>query len=84
NQLNEVSPVTRDDGPDDTESFRYGGGGKRLRKVRRTLASGRTLIGEVRYLPGLEIHRTAKGEERHVLEIEAGRNTVRLQHWVGE
>jgi insecticidal toxin complex protein TccC len=84
NQLSEVSPVTRDDGPDDTESYRYGGGGKRLRKVRRTLAAGRTLIGEVRYLPGLEIHRTAKGEERHVLEIEAGRNTVRLQHWVGE
>lgn len=84
NQLSEVSPVTRDDGPDDTESYRYGGGGKRLRKVRQTLASGRTLIGEVRYLPGLEVHRTAKDEERHVLEIEAGRNTVRLQHWVGE
>lgn len=83
NQLSEVSPVIRDDGEDDTELYRYGGGGKRLRKVRRSLASGRNLIAEVRYLPGLEIHLTANGEERHVLEVEAGRSSVRLEHWVG-
>ncbi len=82
NQLSEVSPVTRDDGEDDTELYRYGGGGKRLRKVRRSLAAGRNLIAEVRYLPGLEIHLTANGEERHVVEVEAGRNSVRLEHWV--
>ncbi|CAI8951520.1 insecticidal toxin complex protein TccC [Pseudomonas sp. IT-P44] len=83
NQLSQVSPVTREDGPDDVELYRYGGGGKRLRKVRCALTSRRTLIADVRYLPGLEIHRTADGAERHVLEIEAGRNTVRLWHWVG-
>ncbi|WGK92927.1 C2H2-type zinc finger protein [Pseudomonas migulae] len=83
NQLSQVSPVTREEGPDDRELYRYGGGGKRLRKVRCELTSRRTLIAEVRYLPGLEIHRTADGAERHVLEIEAGRNTVRLRHWVG-
>ncbi|MEX3777727.1 RHS repeat-associated core domain-containing protein [Pseudomonas sp. MYb118] len=83
NQLSEVSPVTRDDGEDDIELYRYGGGGKRLRKVRRSLASGRNLIAEVRYLPGLEIHLTPNGEERHVLEVEAGRNSVRLEHWIG-
>ena len=83
NQLSQVSPVTREDGPDDRELYRYGGGGKRLRKVRCELTSRRTLIAEVRYLPGVEIHRTADGAERHVLEIEAGRNTVRLRHWVG-
>ncbi|WP_460141381.1 RHS repeat-associated core domain-containing protein [Pseudomonas sp. S2_E01] len=83
NQLSEVSPVTRDDGEDDSELYRYGGGGKRLRKVRRSLASGRNLIAEVRYLPGLEIHLTANGEERHVVEVQAGRNSVRLGHWVG-
>ncbi len=83
NQLSQVSPVTREDGPDDIELYRYGGGGKRLHKVRCELTSRRTLIAEVRYLPGLEIHRTADGAERHVLEIEAGRNTVRLRHWVG-
>jgi insecticidal toxin complex protein TccC len=83
NQLSQVSPVTREDGPDDRELYRYGGGGKRLRKVRCELTSHRTLIAEVRFLPGLEIHRTADGAERHALEIEAGRNTVRLRHWVG-
>ncbi|WP_318653015.1 C2H2-type zinc finger protein [Pseudomonas sp. PDM03] len=83
NQLSQVSPVTREDGSDDCEFYRYGGGGKRLRKVRCELTSRRTLIADVRYLPGLEIHRTADGAERHVLDIEAGRNTVRLRHWVG-
>lgn len=83
NQLSQVSPVTREDGPDDCERYRYGGGGKRLRKVRCALTSGHTVIAEVRYLPGLEIHRTAHGEERHVVDVEAGRNTVRLRHWVG-
>jgi len=83
NQLNQVAPVLREDGPDDLELYRYGGGGKRLRKVRCALASGRSMLSEVRYLPGLEIHRAANGEERHVLEAEAGRNAVRLLHWVG-
>ena len=83
NQLSQVAPVLRDDGPDDRELYRYGGGGKRLRKVRCALASGRTVLSEVRYLPGLEIHRATNGEERHVLEAEAGRNAVRLLHWVG-
>jgi insecticidal toxin complex protein TccC len=83
NQLDQVAPVQREDGPDDRELYRYGGGGKRLRKVRCALASGRTVLSEVRYLPGLEIHRAANGQERHVLEAEAGRNGVRLLHWVG-
>ncbi|MCP1517958.1 insecticidal toxin complex protein TccC [Pseudomonas migulae] len=83
NQLSQVSPVTREDGSDDCEFYRYGGGGKRLRKVRCELTSRRTLIADVRYLPGLEIHRSVDGAERYVLEIEAGRNTVRLRHWVG-
>jgi insecticidal toxin complex protein TccC len=83
NQLDQVAPVQREDGPDDRELYRYGGGGKRLRKVRCALASGRTVLSEVRYLPGLEIHRAANGQERHVLEAEAGRNAVRLLHWVG-
>ena len=83
NQLNQVSPVVREEGPDDLELYRYGGGGKRLRKVRCAQASGRSVLSEVRYLPGLELHRAANGEERHVLEAEAGRNAVRLLHWVG-
>ncbi len=83
NQLSQVSPVEREDGPDDSELYRYGGGGKRLRKVRRALTSGRSVLAEVRYLPGLEIHRAANCQEWHVIEAEAGRNQVRLLHWVG-
>ena len=83
NQLSQVTPVTREDAPHDTELYRYGGGGKRLRKVRCTLTSGRTVISEVRYLPGVEIHRGANGREHHVIAVEAGRNSVRLLHWVG-
>jgi len=83
NQLSQVSPVTREDGPDDTEVYRYGGGRKRLRKVRCALTSGRRLLAEVRYLPGVEVHRAADGAERHVVEVEAGRTLVRLLHWVG-
>jgi len=83
NQLSQVTPVTREDAPHDTELYRYGGGGKRLGKVRCALTSGRTVISEVRYLPGVEIHRGANGREHHVIAVEAGRNSVRLLHWVG-
>jgi len=82
NQLCEVTAVKREDGPDDSELYRYDGEGQRVRKVRVSQARGRTLTAEVRYLPGLEVHRNeATGEVRHVLTIEAGRNSVRLLHW---
>lgn len=82
NQLRQVSPVEREDEESDNEHYIYGGGGKRLRKVRTALTGRRSITVEVRYLPGLEIHLSA-GKERHVLDIEAGRNHVRLLHWVG-
>ena len=75
--------VRREDGPDDTECYFYDSPGHRLRKVRLTETARRTLRAEVRYLPGLEIHRdTATGEERHVLSVEAGLGRVRALHWV--
>jgi len=83
NQLSRVTMVQREDGPDDTECYFYDSPGHRLRKVRLTEAARRTLFAEVRYLPGLEIHRyTATGEERHVLSVEAGLCRVRALHWV--
>lgn len=83
NQLSWVTLVSRDDGPDDTECYCYDSPGHRLRKVRLTQAASRTLRAEVRYLPGLEIHRdTGSGEERHVVSVEAGRCQVRALHWV--
>jgi insecticidal toxin complex protein TccC len=83
NQLSRVTMVRREDGSDDTECYFYDSPGHRLRKVRLTETSRRTLRAEVRYLPGLEIHRdTATGEERHVLSVEAGLSHVRALHWV--
>ncbi|MNQ72726.1 putative deoxyribonuclease RhsC [compost metagenome] len=85
NQLSRVTMVSREDGPDDTERYFYDSPGHRLRKVRLTETARRTLRAEVRYLPGLEIHRdTATGEERHVLNVEAGLDHVRALHWVGK
>lgn len=83
NQLSRVTLVRRGDGPDDTECYCYDSPGHRLRKVRLTQAASRTLRAEVRYLPGVEIHRdSATGEERHVVSVEAGRSQVRALHWV--
>ncbi|WP_460122360.1 RHS repeat-associated core domain-containing protein [Pseudomonas sp. S2_C03] len=76
NQLASVSPVVRANEADDTERYIYGGGGKRLRKVRTTLTNATTVIAEVRYLPGLELHRRPTGEHYQVLDLEAGRNRV--------
>jgi insecticidal toxin complex protein TccC len=83
NQLSRVTMVRREDGPDDTECYFYDSPGHRLRKVRLTETARRTLRAEVRYLPGVEIHRdTATGEDRHVLSVEAGLSCVRALHWV--
>jgi len=76
NQLTSVSPVQRENEADDTERYLYGGGGKRLRKVRTALTDARTMTSEVRYLPGLEIHLHNGTPTHQVLDLEAGRNRV--------
>ena len=82
NQLSDITSVVRDDGPNDGELYRYDGDGQRVRKVRYAQTRGRTLKSDVRYLPGLEIHRNdATAEVRHVLTVEAGHCTVRVLHW---
>lgn len=82
NQLHRITMVVREDGPDDLEFYVYGERSERLRKVRLTQTSSRTLRAEVRYLKGLEIHiDNASGEERHVLNVRAGQNQVRVLHW---
>ncbi len=77
NQLSSVSPVQRHDEDDDCERYVYGGGGKRLRKVRTALAAAHTIIADVRYLPGLEIHQHSSGKQHQVLDLNAGRNRVK-------
>jgi len=81
NQLSRVTLVKRETEPDDYECYRYDRPGHRLRKTGFTHSSGRTLRSEVRYLPGLEIHRQADGEKHHVISVEAGRSNVRALHW---
>ncbi|WP_439865751.1 RHS repeat-associated core domain-containing protein [Pseudomonas syringae] len=81
NQLQRITTVQREDGPNDDERYVYDGQGQRCRKISTAQASGRTLINEVRYLPGLEIRTTADGEILHVINAQAGRSSVRVLHW---
>ncbi|WP_024959716.1 RHS repeat-associated core domain-containing protein [Pseudomonas syringae] len=81
NQLQHITTVQRKDAPNDDERYVYDGQGQRCRKISTAQASGRTLINEVRYLPGLEIRTTADGEILHVVTTQAGRNSVRVLHW---
>ncbi|WP_460141215.1 RHS repeat-associated core domain-containing protein [Pseudomonas sp. S2_E01] len=80
NQLASVSPVVRENEADDIERYIYGGGGKRLRKVRTALTNATAVFAEVRYLPGLELHRRPTGEQYQVLDLDAGRNRVTWIH----
>ncbi|MEE4179582.1 RHS repeat-associated core domain-containing protein [Pseudomonas viridiflava] len=81
NQLQQITTVQRETGLNDEERYVYDGQGQRVRKINSAQASGRTLINEVRYLPGLEIRTTADGEILHVITAQAGRNGVRVLHW---
>ncbi|MDY2564329.1 RHS repeat-associated core domain-containing protein [Pseudomonas syringae] len=81
NQLQHITTVQREDGSNDDERYVYDGRGQRCRKISTAQASSRTLINEVRYLPGLEIRTTADGEILHVITAQAGRNSVRVLHW---
>ncbi|MFJ2465945.1 RHS repeat domain-containing protein [Pseudomonas sp. NPDC087615] len=83
NQLSQVTLVKREGEADDYERYVYDRPGHRLRKTYFSQASGQILISEVRYLPGIEIHRETNGKERHVISIDAGRNQVRVLHWPG-
>ncbi|MBX8541415.1 RHS repeat protein [Pseudomonas cichorii] len=82
NQLQEVRPVVRESGIDDSERYVYDTSGQRQRKVRTTQARAVSHVAEVRYLPGLEIRTdTATGEILQVITAQAGRNRVRVLHW---
>ncbi|WP_256592645.1 RHS repeat-associated core domain-containing protein, partial [Pseudomonas sp. 43NM1] len=82
NQLQSVSPVERDSGRNDVESYLYDGGGQRVRKTRSLQTNARTVVAEVRYLPGLELRTdSGTGEVRQVISAQAGLNSVRVLHW---
>ncbi|KAA8695783.1 YD repeat protein [Pseudomonas caricapapayae] len=82
NQLQQVRPVVRESGNDDSERYIYDASGQRLRKVRTIQAKAVTHIADVRYLPGLEIRTdSATGETLHVVVAQGGRNSARVLHW---
>jgi RHS repeat-associated protein len=82
NQLQSVSPVERVSGLNDRESYVYDGGGQRVRKIRSLQTNARTVVAEVRYLPGLELRSdNGTGEVLQVISAQAGLNSVRVLHW---
>ena len=82
NQLREVRPVEREGANDDRELYLYGGDGMRRRKVRTSHTNARSLVSEVRYLPGLEIRTHAgTGEVLQVICVQAGRSAMQVLHW---
>ncbi|MDR6915202.1 insecticidal toxin complex protein TccC [Pseudomonas sp. 3296] len=82
NQLQSVSPVERASGLNDRESYVYDAGGQRVRKIRSLNTNARTVVAEVRYLPGLELRTdSGTGEVRQVISAQAGLNSVRVLHW---
>lgn len=78
NRLARLASVTRDEAEDDSERYVYDAAGNRLRKVSQQLASGRTLLGEVRYLPGLELRRDDGTGERLQAILCDG---LEILHW---
>ncbi|MBV6822971.1 RHS repeat protein [Pseudomonas sp. PD9R] len=84
NQLCAVYPIERDDGANDCQTNIYDGSGQRVRKIRTNQTNARTLISEVRYLPGIEIRSHGTGEILHVINASAGSNTVQVLHWVAK
>ncbi|MDI3271039.1 RHS repeat-associated core domain-containing protein [Pseudomonas sp. AL03] len=82
NQLQSVSPVKRASGLNDRESYVYDGGGQRVRKIRSLQTNARTVVAEVRYLPGLELRTdSGTGKVLQVITAQAGLNSVRVLHW---
>ena len=82
NQLRAVTQVTRQHADNDEERYIYGGGGKRLRKVRTWQAQANSHTAETRYLPGLEVRtNSASQEQLEVITLQAGRCRVQWLHW---
>lgn len=70
NQLAEVRQVLRESAGDDYERYVYAADGSRVRKLRVAQARSHSLLTEVRYLPGLELHRDVSGETRQVVLVD--------------
>lgn len=86
NELLKVTPVVRDGGTDDRESYRYDAGSQRLLKVSEQKTGNSTQTQRALYLTGLELRSTTSGntetESLQVITVGgAGRAQVRVLHW---
>ncbi|PDO87654.1 RHS repeat protein [Kosakonia pseudosacchari] len=80
-ELQQVTPVTRDGAADDKESYRYDAASQRIVKVTSQLTGNTTQTKQVIYLPGLELRSSATEELQVITVGEAGRAQVRVLHW---
>ncbi|MDI6539541.1 RHS repeat protein [Pantoea ananatis] len=85
-ELLKVTPVVRDGGTDDRESYRYGSNSQRILKVSVQKTGNGTQTQRALYLPGLELRTTQNGNaETESLQVitagESGRAQVRVLHW---
>ncbi|KND55384.1 putative insecticidal toxin complex [Candidatus Paraburkholderia kirkii] len=86
NELLKVTPVVRDGSADDSESYRYDAGSRRILKVSMQKTNTGTRTQQVVYLPGLELRTAANGssisESLQVITAgNAGQGQVRLLFW---
>lgn len=82
NQLRDITFITRPDGVDDRERYRYDSAGQRVRKNSSRQAANRTDSREVRYLPGLERFYDSGSRERfEVITLQAGTCGLRVLRW---
>lgn len=82
NQLRRVTPVYRPDGEDDSEVYGYDSQGQRLRKSATRLNKSGSVIREVRYLSGIELHTdSSTGKVYQVLRLAAGQTRASVMHW---
>ncbi|MFE4112566.1 RHS repeat domain-containing protein [Kosakonia sp. YIM B13611] len=80
-ELQKVTPVTRNGEPDDSERYRYDATSQRIVKITSQLTGSTTQTKRVIYLPGLEL-RNSTTEELQVITVGvAGRAQVRVLHW---
>lgn len=85
-ELLKVTPVARDGGADDSESYRYDAGSQRILKVRVQETGNATQTQRMLYLPGLELRSTTSGDTKtdslQVITVgETGRAQLRVLHW---
>lgn len=82
NQLQSVTPVLRESGLHDQEIYLYGRDGLRVRKLRMLQTNARTVVSDVRYLPGLELRTdTGTGEMLQVITVHGGLAHLQVLHW---